>query len=57
MNILIKFFKKLYHDMRGGSSFEYAILAALIACGVIGALTIIGIAVMRLFEFEFPSPF
>ena len=57
MNILINFLKSLYIDKRGGASFEYALIVVLIAVVIIGALTIIGASVLRLFEFEFPSPF
>lgn len=55
MKLLLNFIKHLYIDKRGGSSFEYAIIVALIACVIIGALTVAGAVLLRLFEFEFPS--
>jgi len=55
LKLLLNFIKHLYIDKRGGSSFEYAIIVALIACVIIGALTVAGAVLLRLFEFEFPS--
>ena len=48
--------KNLYHDKMGGTSFEYVIIVALIAVVIIAAVTVLGLTVVRLFEFEFPSP-
>ncbi len=56
MNRLVNFLKNLYHDTIGGTSFEYAIIVALIAVAIIIAVTVLGLNVVRLFEFEFPSP-
>lgn len=55
MKLLFGFIKNLYIEKRGASSIEYAIIVALIAVVIIGALVIVGAAVMRMFEFEFPS--
>ena len=55
MKLLLNYIKNLYIEKRGASSIEYAIIVALIAVVIIGALVIVGAAVMRLFEFEFPS--
>ena len=55
MKLLLNYIKNLYIEKRGASSIEYAIIVALIAVVVIGALVIIGGAVLRMFEFEFPS--
>ena len=55
MKLLLNYIKNLYIEKRGASSIEYAIIVALIAVVIIGALVIIGAAVMRMFEFEFPS--
>ena len=57
MFFLKKWLEDIYSDIRGGSSSEYAILVALIAVVIIGALVILGIVVLRLFEFEFPILF
>jgi len=57
VNLLVNFFKNLYHDTRGGTSFEYAIIVALIAVTIIIAVTVLGLNIEKLFEFEFPSPF
>lgn len=56
MNLLVNFLKNLYHDKMGGTSFEYAIIVTLIAVVIIIAVTVLGLTVVRLFEFEFPSP-
>lgn len=55
MKLLLNYIKNLYIEKRGGSSIEYAIIVALIAVVIIGALAIVGAALMRMFEFEFPS--
>lgn len=55
MKLLFGFIKNLYIEKRGGSSIEYAIIVALIAVVIIGALVIVGAALLRMFEFEFPS--
>lgn len=55
MKILLNFIKTIYIDKKGGSASEYAIMVALIAVGVIGALIIVGAVLIRLFEFEFPT--
>lgn len=55
MKLLLNFLKNLYIDKRGASSIEYAIMVALIAVVIIGALIIVGAVLLRLFEFEFPS--
>ncbi len=56
MNRLINFIKNLYHDIKGATSFEYALIVALIAVAIIIAVTVLGLNVQKLFEFEFPSP-
>ncbi len=55
MKLLTGYIKNLYIEKRGASSIEYAIIVALIAVAVIGALVIAGAALVRMFEFEFPS--
>ncbi len=55
MKLLAGYIKNLYIEKRGASSIEYAIIVALIAVVIIGALVIVGAALMRMFEFEFPS--
>ena len=55
MKLLLNYLKDLYIEKRGGSSIEYAIIVALIAVVVIGALVLVGAALLRMFEFEFPS--
>jgi pilus assembly protein Flp/PilA len=56
MLFLKKWLEDTYDDIRGATSTEYAIIVALIAVVIIGALVILGAAVVRLFEFEFPLP-
>ena len=55
MKLLLNYIKNLYIEKRGASSIEYAIIVALIAVVIIGALVIIGAALLRMFEFEFPA--
>ena len=55
MKLLLNYIKNLYIEKRGASSIEYAIIVALIAVVIIGALVILGAALIRMFEFEFPS--
>ncbi len=54
MKLLLNYIKNLYIEKRGASSIEYAIIVALIAVVIIGALVITGAALLRMFEFEFP---
>ena len=56
MIFLEMFLKDIYEDFRGATSSEYAILVALIAIVVIGALAVLGALILRLFEFEIPIP-
>jgi len=48
---------EIIDDCEGGTSSEYAILVALIAIAIIGVLVILGLLLVRLFEFDFPMPF
>jgi len=54
LKLLLNYIKNLYIEKRGASSIEYAIIVALIAVVIIGALVITGAALLRMFEFEFP---
>ena len=53
--MLLNYIKNLYIEKKGGSSIEFAIIVALIAVVIIGALVIVGSVILRMFEFEFPS--
>ena len=55
MKLLLNYIKNLYIEKKGGSSIEFAIIVALIAVVIIGALVIVGSVILRMFEFEFPS--